>query len=81
MQCDIGTVARKKIRAFNCELSCPLSSGIYWKFQDNLVLTTEFITFIGHRKEFLESYFEALALTTNNARRKRQPFVSTNQGS
>ena len=44
MQCDIGTVARKKVRAFNCELSCPLSSGIYQKFQDNLVLSTEFIT-------------------------------------
>ena len=74
MQCDIGTVATTafsfvKIRGFNFELSCPLSSGIYWKFQDNLVL--EFITFIGHRKEFLQSFFEALALThADNARRK-----------
>ena len=75
MQCDIGTVATTafsfvKIRGFNFELSCPLSSGIYWKFQDNLVLSTEFITFIGYRKEFLESFFEALALTKDNARRK-----------
>ena len=75
MQCDIGTVATTafsfvKIRGFNFELSCPLSSGIYWKFQDNLVLSTEFIAFIGHRKEFLESFSEALALTKDNARRK-----------
>ena len=27
--------------------------------------------FIGHRKEFLESFFEALAVTKDNARRKR----------
>ena len=74
MQWDIGTVATAafsfvKIRGFNCWACCPLSSGICWKFQDNLILSTELITLIGHRKEFLEPSFEALALTKDNARK------------
>ena len=42
----------------------------FGKFQDNLVLSTELITLIGHRKEFLKLSFEALALTKDNARWK-----------